>query len=153
MNINLLGITTSPGGRALFINDWKADRRWLLLLVVEIHVKWVLLMGMAVLAGIGLFILTLQSGDADLMSRYIGSSGLNYAVIYQEAAKCAAVAYGVAILATLLGIMRRYYQAAALGYSSFRQFEIERRPELRLRILKLQQNRLAKAEQRGGTHE
>lgn len=143
MNINLLGITTSPGGRALFINDWKADRRWLLLSVVEIHVKWVLLMGVAALAGIGLLILTLQSGDAVLVSRYIGNSGLNWA----------AVAYGVAILATLLGSMRRYYQAAALGYSSFRKFEIDRRPELRLHILKLQQNRLAKAEQRGGTHE
>lgn len=143
MNINLLGITTSPGGRALFINDWKADRRWLLLSVVEIHVKWVLLMGVAALAGIGLLILTLQSGDAVLVSRYIGNSGLNWA----------AFAYGVAILATLLGSMRRYYQAAALGYSSFRKFEIDRRPELRLHILKLQQNRLAKAEQRGGTHE
>lgn len=153
MNINLLGITTSLGGRALFINCWKVERWWLLLSVVEIHVKYVLLIGIAALAGIGLLIFTPPSGDAVLMSRYISNSGLNYAVIYQEVAKWAAVAYGVAILATLLVIMRRYYQADALGYSSFRQFEIDRRPELRLQILKLQQYRQAKAEQRGVTHE
>lgn len=153
MNINLFGIQTSPGGRALFASAWKHDRGWLLLSIVAKHVKWIVLMALAVLASVGLLILTLPFGDADLMTRYIGGSGLNYAVIYQVTLTWAAIAYGAAVLATPLDIMRRCYQAAALGYSSFRQFDIDSRPGLRLTLLKFQQKRMAKAEQRGGTPE
>lgn len=153
MNINLFGIQTSPGGRALFASAWEHDRGWLLLSIVAKHVKWIVLMALAVLASVGLSILTLPFGDTDLMARYVGGSGLNYAVIYQETVKWAVVAYGVAVLATPLDIMRRFYQAAGLGYSSFRQFDIDSRPELRLALLKFQQKDMAKAEQRGGAPE
>lgn len=153
MNINLLGIKTSPAGRALIASAWRNERLTLLITIVEIHVKWILLTGLVVLSSVSLCILPLPFGDTELMTFFIGCSGLNYAVIYQVTLMMAAIAYGTAVLLTALEITHRCYQAAELGYSSFRRFNIDSRPELRLALLKFQKKDMAQTDQRGGTPE
>ncbi|MBX9485955.1 hypothetical protein J8Z82_10435 [Yersinia enterocolitica] len=137
MNINILGIKTSPAGRALFCTEWQKNKVEVVVRVTVVFVKTLFFMALIALVSIGLSLCMLAlMADVPMSQRYQAFEGyMNIInIVSQDLVSWSAVTVVVALVITMLKTLHHFYLAAELGYTSLVSYRIAHNPEMKLHL-------------------
>ncbi|MGE4781436.1 hypothetical protein [Yersinia enterocolitica] len=141
MNINILGVKTSPAARSLFRAEWQKNKMWVVAYITANFMKTLFFMALMVLVSIGLSLCMLALiGDFPMSQRYQAFEAYMdiIDIISQDSVGWTGVTVVIAAAMTALMTFHHFYLAAELGYTSLVSYRTAHNPVMKLFIKRAQ---------------
>ncbi len=143
MNINILGIKTSPAARALFRAEWQQNKVGVVVDITVNFIKTLFFMALMVLVSIGFSLCMLAlMADISMDQRYQAFEAyMNIIdIISRDSVGWTGVTVVIAVVYTALMTSHHFYLAAELGYTRLFSYRIAHNPVMKLFIKRAQQH-------------